>query len=144
MTNFITKNHKKIPIKNTGSVGQFSTSTRTITEERMKNPEAFAKARKDGFNAVNFVNKELSADLTPAEKLEKSAEVRKGHFELAVITPEEKALRTKLLRLGKERVNAMIHGGKRTPLQIWQEEKKATIQLAKIQNNKLREGFAES
>lgn len=115
-----------------------------LSSERMKNTKEFEKARKSGFNAVNFVNKEFGADLTPAQKLKRSVEVRKSTFDLANITSQEKNLQKKILRLGEQRVNAMIHGGKKTPREIWQKEKKAVIELAKLQNSKLREGFAES
>lgn len=115
-----------------------------LSGERMKNTKQFQKARRTGFNAVNFVNKEFGADLTPTEKLKRSVEVRKSTLDSAHITSQEKNLKNKILRLGKERIDAMIHGGKETPRDIWQKEKKAVIELAKLQNRKLREGFAES
>jgi len=115
-----------------------------LSSERMKNPKAFEKARRSGFNAVNFVNKEFGADITPAEKLKRSVEVRKSTIDSAHISSQEKNLKNKILRLGKKRVDTMIHGGEETPREIWQKEKKAVIELAKLQNVKLREGFAES
>ncbi len=44
--------------------------------------------------------------------------------------------------LGEKRVDAMINGG--DTAKIWEQEKRAHMQLARLQNKKLREGFAES
>ncbi len=44
--------------------------------------------------------------------------------------------------LGEKRVDAMINGG--DTAKIWEQEKRAHMQLARLQNRKLREGFLES
>ncbi len=44
--------------------------------------------------------------------------------------------------LGDKRVDAMMNGG--DTAKIWEQEKRAHMQLARLQNKKLREGFAES